>query len=348
MHTRRRFLTIAATIGAASSLPRWVRAAQPTPVSDWRGTALGAPASMRLVHPDRQYARQTIQQCMAEIARLEHIFSLYQPQSALRQLNGHGVLEAPPFELLEVLSFALQLARYSQGHFDPTMQPLYDLYAQHFARPDAPASGPGAAALAQALDKVDYRQVAVDPQAIRLLKPGMAISLNGVAQGYITDKIAALLARRGFDDILIDIGEIRASGQRPDGQPWTASLAHPTQRDRNLLRMHLGAPGASTAKRPVHGPALATSSGAGSPFGAAAASQSAGLPDYHHLLNPHTGQSARHYLSVSVAAANAMTADGLSTALSVIDPEKAPDLLSHWPRARAWLLPVQGPLFTLS
>lgn len=348
MYPRRRFLTIAATVGAACAVPHWAWAHQRTPISDWRGYALGAPASMRLAHPDQTEAKQTIQACIQEIARLEQIFSLYDPHSALSRLNATGQLQQPPFELLEVLSFALRLAHYSQGHFDPTIQPLYELYARHFATPQAAASGPSAQAIRKARAKVDYRQLEINLQEIRLLQPGMAISLNGIAQGYITDKIAQLLTRKGFQDILIDVGEIRAHGQRPDGSPWTASLANLHNKGQSLLSMHLGEPQPAHSDNPVYGPALATSAGLGSPFVAPLSDNVGTLPQHHHLLNPHTGQSAQHYLSVSVAAKNAMVADGLSTALSMMAPEQGLALIAHWPSTHVWLLPTQGELITLS
>src|SRR5690625_4037602 len=203
IQSRRRFLTIAAAAGAAASVPRWAWASTKLPISDWRGTALGAPASMRLVHADRDLAQRAIAACVNEIARLEQIFSLYQKDSALRQLNKQGKLNNPPLELVEVMAFALQLARQSHGYFDPTIQPLYELYAHHFQQPNNDISGPDEHLLEQALNNVDYQAVDVDSHQIHLQRPGMAISLNGVAQGYITDRIAHLLSQFGFKDILI-------------------------------------------------------------------------------------------------------------------------------------------------
>lgn len=331
--SRRRFLTIAAVAGAAASIPRWAWSSTALANSDWRGTALGAPASMRLVHPDRSLAQQAITACVHEIKRLEHIFSLYQSDSEIRRLNRTGQLVHPPQELVEVLAFSLQLARQSKGHFDPSIQPLYELYAAHFRTPSRDAHGPSEQALQQALDKVDHRAITVESDRILFEQPEMAITLNGVAQGYITDRIAHLLAQYGFEDILIDVGEIRAHGHRADGRQWTAAVADPRASqpaDQHLLSVQLGKPS----------PALATSSGFGSPFHSTA--KPGQLPGFHHLLNPHTGHSAAQYHSVSVRAPNAMLADGLSTALTVMPEEPAQALLTHWAHTQAWLLDAQG------
>lgn len=57
------------------------------------------------------------------------------------------------------------------------------------------------------------------------MAPGMALTLNGIAQGYIGDRVAALLEAEGLTDILIDTGEHRALGQMPGGGGWPARLA---------------------------------------------------------------------------------------------------------------------------
>src|SRR5690606_35418598 len=123
---RRRFLSVLGASAAFAALP-FARAAQPDvpmPVV-WMGTALGALASITLVHEDRAHARAVLDDCVAEIERLERVFSLYRADSALSRLNVAGVLREPPSDLVELLSTSLSLARASDGAFDPTIQPLY-------------------------------------------------------------------------------------------------------------------------------------------------------------------------------------------------------------------------------
>ena len=126
--TRRRFLTLTAV--AAMPLP--ARAAQ---ITEWHGIALGAEAAIYMDHPD---ADAIIDRAVAEIARLEGIFSLYRTDSALAQLNAAGRLDTPPFELLECLAQAAQVHRATKGLFDPTVQPLWQLYAARYAAGHAP------------------------------------------------------------------------------------------------------------------------------------------------------------------------------------------------------------------
>ena len=55
------------------------------------------------------------------------------------------------------------------------------------------------------------------------------IALNGIAQGYITDRVADLLRKEGLDDVLVDLGEIRGLGRHADGRPWTVGLKDPLE-----------------------------------------------------------------------------------------------------------------------
>jgi len=330
MLNRRRFLSIAATGAVLGSLPAGfalaAQAAAPAPTV-WKGVAMGALASITLVHPDRAHAQAMISRCVAEVERLESVFSLYRTDSALSRLNATGLLQDPPAELVELLSFALSLARSSGGAFDPTVQPLLRLYIEHFSRPQASPQGPSAAAIARVRQQVGFADVDVGMQRIRLARPGAAVTLNGVAQGFITDRIAELLEANGFGDVLIDLGEGRALGHRPDGSPWRAAIVDPADPDRTLFELPLG-------NGPGQRPALATSGGYETRFGPD--------PSVHHLLDPRTGRSANHHASVSVAAPRATLADGLSTTLSILSPAHRTTLLLEYPSVRAWFIDAAG------
>ncbi|WP_129134805.1 FAD:protein FMN transferase [Luteimonas sp. YGD11-2] len=330
MLNRRRFLSVAATAAVLGSVPGRpafaASAASPAPTV-WKGVAMGAVASMTLVHPDRAQAQAMIARCMAEVERLESIFSLYRADSALSRLNAAGRLDDPQTELVQLLSFGLSLAQASGGAFDPSVQPLLRLYFDHFSRPGASPQGPTAAAIAQARQRVGFADVEVGLGRIRLGRPGAAITLNGLAQGFITDRVADLLQANGFDNVLIDLGEGRALGHRPDGAPWRAGVADPAEPGRTLFELPLG------SARGQY-PALASSGGYGTRFGP--------NPALHHLLDPRTGRSANHHAAVSVAAPRATLADGLSTTLLVLSPEQRTPLLANYPTVRTWFVDAAG------
>ncbi|MBN9072988.1 MAG: FAD:protein FMN transferase [Rhizobiales bacterium] len=285
MLTRRRLIAISAAIAASSLVGR---ASAGSTARLWTGQALGARASIRLDHPQAEAIAARV---LAEIDRLEKILSLYRADSALARLNREGRLEAPPFELLECLSTAAAVHAASGGRFDPTVQPLWVIWAEAAAAGKRPSD----AAIERTRRHVGWEKVAMDPAAIELA-PGMALTLNGIGQGYVADRVAALLEAEGLSDILIDTGEFHALGGRPEGGAWPMRLE-------------------SGGRVELRQRALATSAPLGTTF------DQAGHDG--HILDPATGLPARSaWRSVSITAPSAAVADALSTAACLM-PDRA-------------------------
>lgn len=210
---RRRFLTL--TAAALAPLP-----GQTATLTDWQGTGLGSALSLRLLGADPHHARQTFARVQAEISRIETLASLYR-DSALTRLNRDGHLAWPSPDLLDLLTFAGQVHKATDGAFDPTVQPLWQ----------AIATGTDTT---QARSLIGWDRVRLSSREITLDR-GQALTLNGIAQGWAADRITDLLCAQGFTDALVDMGEIAALGQGdwpvqitgPDGAPLAQTrLAH--------------------------------------------------------------------------------------------------------------------------
>ncbi len=335
--TRRRFIGILAACSALGAAPWAARraaasgtlgtsaapaSAMPAGAPEpeiWRGIALGADAELRIYHPDRRFARDLIQRSIAEVHRLERVFSLYREDSALARLNRDGRLDDAPTDMLRILELSRHIHAQTGGAFDPSVQPLWTLYAESLSR--NPAAAPDARALAQALRRVDCEAIHLEGRAVRLGRPGMALTLNGIAQGYITDRVTELLRDAGLDRALVDMGEIRGLDRQRTAPPWRAGLADPEVPGRLLHTIEL------------RSQALATSSGAGTPLDATGR--------ITHLFDPRTGTASPLHRSVSVLAPEAATADALSTAFSVMPETAIREALRRMP-ATAWVLPHGG------
>lgn len=321
--TRRRALTILAGATVGGLVAPAARAAPANGEYDriWEGVALGADARIVLQGFAPAAADALLEDCQAEVRRLEAIFSLYDQGSALARLNRQGQLGDAPEELLELLLHARRFHVLSGGAFDPSVQPLWELYAAHFRNRPADENGPPAAAVSTAVARVGFGRAEIAGRAI-VLPDGMRLTLNGVAQGYITDRVADLLHNRGARHVLVDLGEFRALGPRRDGRPWRVGLRNPA----SPLRLDGVVPLAAMA--------LATSGGYGTPFDA--------MGRYHHLFDPRTGRSAHRYLSVSVIAPTATEADALSTAFSIMDRPAIAGVLEEWPQIGVRLVAADG------
>jgi thiamine biosynthesis lipoprotein len=324
--TRRRFIGISAAAAGLSLQP--LRAATQVAPVTWRGVALGAAASLQIYHQDRAFAEKLIQRSLDELQRLERLFSLYRDDSVLVTLNRRGVLEAPPAELVELLGEARRYFELTGGMFDPTVQPLWTLYTDHFSKAGASSDGPPADEVKAALAKVGLDGVLVSRDRIALARRGMALTLNGIAQGCIADRIVAVLRAGGIAHSLVDMGESRALGGRPDGQPWQVGLTDPDHPER------------IAASIPLVDQAVATSGGYGFRFDAQGR--------FNHLFDPRTGRSADRHASVTALMPTATAADALSTAFTLLPADAVSAALQRLGEGQAHITTAGGQRITLS
>jgi len=321
--SRRRAISIFGAAAGVAAVPALAASrAQAAEMYEWQGVALGAPARITLSHPDKAEAERLFALCAAEIERLELEFSLHRGDSALTRLNRDGALVAPSLDMVRLLSDAKQYAALTDGAFDVTVQPLWQLYSDHFSGNPGDLVGPAEDAVVAARALVDYRELDISPEKIAFTMPGMAATLNGIAQGYVTDRVAELLRANGIESVLVDLGETRAVGEHPDARPWAIGLADPFD------------PGNYGEVVELVDRALATSGGYGTRFSADGR--------HHHLFHPATGKSANHNASVSVLAAHATTADALSTALFVAPIEVTERVVEELPEVEVYVTDADG------
>lgn len=289
---RRRFLTIVAGAGLGLALGQSAAKAS-QPFYRWRGTALGAAAQIVL---PRDNATELVALARSEILRLEKIFSLYRRDSALSRLNAAGRLSEPPPELLELLDLCDAAHRMTGGAFDPTIQPLWQLYAKAYTAGHAPTP----VQIERVRQSTGWNLIHYSTRNVGFQGTGCALSLNGIAQGYITDKVALLLRAAGLSNVLVDMGEIVALGQQANDEPWPIAIRSATG------RAYLAQPHPSATR------AVATSAPLGTTFDAAGR--------VGHLLDPRTGRPTEASRTITVIGPMAAMADGLSTGLC-INPE---------------------------
>lgn len=321
--TRRRMIAIVAT-AAGSAFLTGGRTAQAGDAVRWHGSALGAQVSIEIYHPDRAEAERLVEQCVRDVRRLELQFSLYRADSAICALNRSGILVSPDADMVALLKASLLFADLTDGAFDPTVQPLWQLYADHFSSERPDPEGPPPERLAETLAKVGHSGLLVSADRVALTRRGAAITLNGIAQGYATDRAVDRLRKAGLSTTLVDMGEIRAIGSRPEGTPWRVGLADPDK------------PGALTETIDLVDRAASTSAGAGFRFDPKGR--------FTHLFDPATGRSPSLYRSVSVIAPTATEADALSTAFSLMPVSRIRDIVATRPNVQARITDSGGSL----
>ncbi len=163
--TRRRMIAISAAAAGMALLPPHGKAAQEGVT--WQGEAMGAQASLVIHHPDRAMALKLTNDVVAEVRRLERIFSLYMDDSDLTRLNRQRFLIAPPRELVDILRQSREVWTLTGGAFDPTVQPLWDAYRRHFSTSGAAEAGPSAQIVRECVGRGGLDRVACIDQPDR-------------------------------------------------------------------------------------------------------------------------------------------------------------------------------------
>ena len=288
-------------------------------VSETR-TQMGTLVEVTVVAADPEHARVMVQNAFGRMQRLEAIFSRHRADTPLSRLNENGVLESAPPELVEVMDRALTYSSMTDGAFDVTVAPLLELYASRFEEGNRP---PTDHEVERILESVDYRRVRLDTDAIALEGPGMKVTLDGIAKGYIVDQAVRTLLDDGAERILINAGGDMASGG--DGSlenPWTVGVRDPSEPQGLLSRIRLG------------GECIATSGDYIQAF----------TQDrrFHHIIDPRTGYSPEKLSSVTVVTSNAMDADALSTGLMVLGPTKGFELMKRLDNTEGLIVTKEG------
>jgi FAD:protein FMN transferase len=327
--TRRRAMRIVAAAAGVPLMIAAVRASAPKgELHSWQGEVLGAVSELTLWHADAAFAQRTIRMVRQEIERYERIFSLYREDSEIARLNAVGRLARPSPELRALVEESQHIGALSAGAFDITVQPLWRLYEAHFWSHSDVQADIAARAREVARALVDFRRIDAGAASIGFTRGGMAITLNSLAQGYITDAIADMLRHEGFESAVVDLGEFRTLGRHPDGRPWRIGIRNGKA---------LGGLGRMVELTDM---ALAVSGGYGTPF------EPSGR--FHHIFDPATGASANGLVDVAVIGPRATAANALSTAICVAGEARARELLSAYPGTRAILTRPDGSVVTLA
>lgn len=303
--TRRELLRIAGGAALLNVLPAAARAAE---VRVHTGPAFGS--AWRLVLPDTREAARARARLEVVVARIDALMSPYRSGSELARFNAAGCTFVSR-ETSLVARAALELARDSDGAFDPTTAPLGRRY------------GFGPPAISPARPSGRYRDLSIVGDVLRTACSGLSLDLCGIAKGYALDEIVRALD--GLDFLVELGGEVAARGRHPSGRPW---------------RVGIERPGSTMLQRIVEADrrALATS-------GDGAQGYAVGSRRYGHVLDPRTRTPVNNGVaSVSVLAATGLIADGLATAAMVLGPEAARPLLKARDASALFLMRRPGGL----
>jgi thiamine biosynthesis lipoprotein len=277
---------------------------------------------IKAAHENVDKLETALNAAVAAIRNVERQMSLYDPESALSRLNAHGVLQQPDVDLTAVLNLSKQVSLRSAGAFDVSMQPLWKVWSQAKEESRLPTQRE----LQQAKRFVNWRAVELSASSVRLNLSGMSLSLNGIAQGYASDKARAALEAHGIQHAVIDAGETSLLGHAPNNQPWSFSIEHAAmgegKKSEAKQDLHLNNDKSTMPIIVADGRAMATSSDSHTVFSAD--------HKHHHILNPHSGDSPLYWSSATVLAPSCVMADALTKVFFMLPPAQINSAARRW------------------
>lgn len=274
------------------------------------GTTYNVKLATALGSSDEASLRASIESVLSTIIGQ---MSTYEPDSEISRFNQSRSTEPFPVSkaTAQVVAESLEISRQSDGAFDVTVQPLVDAWGfGPSGRPEAPPSDGELDALKQHIG-YDKLEVSLEPPTLTKHHPEVEVDLSAIAKGYAVDRLAELVESLEVTGYMIEIGgDVRARGENPRGGPWRLGIEEPV-RDARRVRAIVG----------LEDAALATS-------GNYRNSYEVGGVRYVHTLDPSTARPVRHRLAgVSVIHPRCAVADAWATALMVLGPERASELI---------------------
>jgi thiamine biosynthesis lipoprotein len=276
---------------------------------------MGVQARLVLWTPDEATARRAARAAFARLGQVDRALSdwLVDGELARLEATAGGPALAVSEDLYRCLERSLEIARATDGAFDPTLGALTRLWRE--ARRAGVA--PDAAALETARERAGWRHVELDPAArtVRLALAGMRLDFGGVGKGWGADRALETLAAHGVERALVGLSGDHVLGQAPPHAPGWRILAGTrpgNQRELVLARCAVATSGDSEQFFELDG--VRTS----------------------HILDPRTGLGVVARPLVTVVAPDGATADALASAVSVVGPDEAAALVQRFEGVRVY------------
>jgi thiamine biosynthesis lipoprotein len=309
----------------------YVGAKQYAQVDSSQHIVMGTFARIIAVAEDRKTANKCIEAAFEQQRQIEALMSYHREDSELNVINamaykGPVKISEPTFEVLQK---ALGFSKLTSGAFDVTVGPLVDLWRLAGEANSVPTD----VELAEVRSKVGWEKVILDANEMTVwfAVEGMKLDLGGIAKGYAIDKSVKAMKDNGALGGMVDIGgDIRCFGRPPRGKDsWLVGLQDPGDTTSSLgfskpmliLKLDSGAVATSGDYR-----RFAIING----------------KKYSHIINLKGECKSDELASVTVISKDAISADALATAVSVMGIEKGLALIEELSETEAILI-TTGP-----
>jgi thiamine biosynthesis lipoprotein len=254
----------------------------------------------------------SLKQTDSLLRELDLSVSLYEPNSLINKFNQSADGITADKHLLVLVARARQIYQDTRGLVDPTVKALVDAWGFGVNKPKQEPTATQTKAL---LQNVGMKHLSLKGNHLQKDRSGLQLDLNGIAQGYSVDLLAALLEQHHIHHYLVELGgELRVKGNKPGGEPFAIGIE-------GVISDELSPEPMRKVITPVNG-AITTS-------GNYRKHHESGGRQISHIINPLTGYPVQNELiSVTVYAKDALTADGYDNGLMAMGLSKALSFLA--------------------
>jgi len=272
---------------------------------------LGSPFEITVVASDSIQGNLYADMAIAEVKRIENLISDWIPTSQISKVNQNAGIAPVQVdkEVYDLVERAIAISKLTSGAFDISYASMDRIWKFDGSMKEMPTPE----AIKKSVEKVGYQNIILNPQntSIFLKNKGMKLGLGGIGQGYIADKIKALLQIKGCKSGLVNVsGDINTWGTQPDGKSWTVGIVNPMNKNKVF------------ATFPLEDSAVETS-------GSYEKYVTFNGKRYSHIIDPRTGYPASGIISVSVFAKQTELADALATGIFVLGIDVGLDLINQ-------------------
>lgn len=272
------------------------------------GQTMGTTFSVKYVSdsalPKRDELSKKINELLFEVNRQMSTYMFESEISALNRAKENQIVSISS-DFAHVLKFSLDLAKKTDGAYDPTIGPLVNLWG---FGPEGKRVVPSEKDLLETKKFIGYHLINLKAQNVSKKDHRVYVDLSSSAKGFGVDKIARFLESKGIHNYMVEIGgEIRTKGAKDDNSPWLIAIEAPHKKDGRIIQQAFEFSDLSIATSGNYRNFFTQENKA-----------------YSHTINYKTGRPVEHTLaSVSVIRQDGcMEADALTTALMALGPIK--------------------------
>ena len=289
---------------------------------------LGSPFEMIVEAKDIPEADGYIDMAVAEVTRVEHLISDWIATTPISEVNRNAGIKPVkvPQEVFDLVQRSIKISELTSGAFDISYASMDKIWKFDGSMTRMPTPEE----IKNSVSKVGYKNIILDASksTIFLKNEGMKLGLGGIGQGFIADKIKALLISKGVVAGIVNIsGDINTWGKQLNGEQWKVGIKNPLNKDKIF------------ATFPLEDSAVETS-------GSYEKYVTFNGKRYSHIIDTRTGYPASGVISVSVFAKSTEFADALATGVFVLGVDVGLDLVNQLPGIGCIYVDDKGKIFT--